>query len=312
MRLKTDEYFKGHALFEPDPELEDNPGYYEYYDHFDNQANQYVPCTGDKCAFCRSNDNPSTRALTLWYFPDSDKKDQLKVFTMNFSTTQDMDDISEEEEGVLGKHFRIKRLTDRGEYRIRPTSEKKLTKKEIKEALKEAPDLEELVQKQAKVQMERLSALDALEDDEDDDVTDDEDEDDDEEETSAKGGTADDDEEDEDEDDEEDEDEDEEDDEDEDDDEDEEDEDENTEIADAEYKVLKFEEKDEVFTLEGDDGEVQMWLGDGVDAPDDVKKGSKITVSAIQDDEGDWVITDVEMKKSKRGRPKGSKTKSKK
>ena len=38
MRLKTDEAFKGVALFEPDPELEDNPGYYEYYDHWDQQG----------------------------------------------------------------------------------------------------------------------------------------------------------------------------------------------------------------------------------------------------------------------------------
>src|SRR4051794_17231071 len=63
LRLKTDEAFKAVALFEPDPEAKNNPGYFEYYDHYDNQGNQYVPCAGEKCAFCAANDNPSTRAL---------------------------------------------------------------------------------------------------------------------------------------------------------------------------------------------------------------------------------------------------------
>ena len=86
MRLKTDEMFRAIALFEPDPEVEDNPGYFEYYDHWDEQGRQYVPCAGDKCPFCAANDNPSTRALTVWHFPDNDANDQIKVFTMNYST----------------------------------------------------------------------------------------------------------------------------------------------------------------------------------------------------------------------------------
>ena len=84
MRLKADESFRGVALFEPDPELAENPGYFEYYDHYDNQANTYVPCSGEDCPFCAANDNPSTRALTAWYFPEAaDAKDQIKLFTMN-------------------------------------------------------------------------------------------------------------------------------------------------------------------------------------------------------------------------------------
>src|SRR5262245_59862046 len=84
MRLKTDEAFKGIALFEPDPELKDNPGYLEYYDHWDQQGQQYVPCAGEDCPFCAANQNPSTRALTVWYFPEApDEKDKIKVFTMN-------------------------------------------------------------------------------------------------------------------------------------------------------------------------------------------------------------------------------------
>ena len=90
MRLKADESFKAVALFEPDPELDKNEGYYEYYDHYDKQGNSYVPCAGDQCPFCSANDNPATRALTVWYFPENDKGDQIKVFTMNYSTLTDM------------------------------------------------------------------------------------------------------------------------------------------------------------------------------------------------------------------------------
>ena len=63
LRLKADESFRGVALFNPDPELSEkgeNPGYYEYYDHYDKQGNTYVPCAGEDCPFCAANDNPSS------------------------------------------------------------------------------------------------------------------------------------------------------------------------------------------------------------------------------------------------------------
>jgi hypothetical protein len=46
MRLKTDEWFKGYALFTPDPEATRNAGYFEYFEHFDKPNNMYVPCAG--------------------------------------------------------------------------------------------------------------------------------------------------------------------------------------------------------------------------------------------------------------------------
>src|SRR5213076_270252 len=119
MRLKTDEMFKAYALFEPNPEAKDNPGYVEYYDHYDSQANQYVPCAGERCPFCAANDNPKSRALTAWYFPDNDVKDQIKLFTMNFTTLSEVDDEAEEEGGILGKKVRLKRLSDDGKYRVK-------------------------------------------------------------------------------------------------------------------------------------------------------------------------------------------------
>jgi hypothetical protein len=324
MRLKTDEAFKGIALFEPDPELEDNPGYYEYYDHFDKQANQYVPCAGDDCAFCAANDNPSTRALTVWYMPqEGNAADQIKVFTMNYGTINEISDEAEEEDGILGKNIRVKRLDDRGNYRVRVLSDKPMSKTEQKKVMallvEKFPDgLEAVVQRQLATQIERLKAIEALEDDDDEDEEDeiptrsrrgkaveDEEEDDDEDEEDEdeedEGDEDEDDEEEEDEDDEEEEEEDEDDDEDDDEEEeeseesDDDEEEEPTEITAGEYEVVTIQEKDEIFSLKDSEGtKVKMWLGEGVDVDYDVvKKGVTITLDAEQDDEGDWIITSL-------------------
>src|SRR5215467_810348 len=180
LRLKADESFRGVALFEPDPEASEkgeNPGYYEYYDHYDKAGNTYVPCSGEDCPFCAANDNPSTRALTAWYFPEApDVKDQIKLFTMNFSTVEALTDEAEEEDGIQGKKIRIKRLDDRGNYRIKVLPDKTLTKKQQTDLLKRLEEdvlsgngLEGLVIAQLKRQIERLKALDLLEDDSDED-----------------------------------------------------------------------------------------------------------------------------------------------
>jgi hypothetical protein len=311
MRLKTDESFKGIALFEPDPELDDNPGYLEYYDHYDKQANQYVPCAGDKCPFCAANDNPSTRALTVWYFPEAaDSKDQIKVFTMNYGTISDITDESEEEDGILGKKIRIKRLSDKGDYKVKVLGDKPLTKTELKKAQKALSakfedGLEAVVERQLITQMERLKALEALEEDEDEDE-------DEEEEIPAKSKSKakakaepeedeDEEEEEEEEDEEEeeeitDEEEEEEDEEEEEEEDEEEEEAEEEEIAGGSYEIVKVNEKDEIFDLKGSDGKVKMWLGEGVDVDyDDAKAGAKVKVDATQDDEGDWIITNFKI-----------------
>jgi hypothetical protein len=389
LRLKAEEgkdVFKGIALFEPDPELEGNPGYYEYYDHYDKQGNTYVPCAGENCPFCSANDNPSTRALTVWYFSDNDVKDQIKVFTANYSTINDLTDESEEEGGLLGKKIRIKRLDDRGNYKVRVLSDKPLTKKEIKDLLKRLEELfkdglEGLVLTQLKKQIERLKAVDALDDDDEDDDDDDEDEDDEPKSKAKKGKAKDDDEEDDEDEEEEDDDEDEaetpdaiedvefeilkaskakntitveHDDEEitlvgdddvsvegfkkgqtvvvsaeyddeeeqwtltsiaepggdeEEEEEEDDDEDDNSEsIEGVVYEVVKVQEKDEIFDLKNDDGKTKMWLGEGVDVDyDEIKKGVEVTVSAQQDEEGDWIITEIEVAKKKTG--KGGKKK---
>jgi hypothetical protein len=314
-RLKVDESFKAHAIFEPDPELEDNPGYLEYYDHWDQQGQAYVPCAGDQCPFCHANQNPSTRALTVWFFPDNEKDEQLKVFTANFGTIGALTDESEDEDGIIGKKLRIKRLSDRGEYRVKTLGEKALTKTEVKSLLKQASELnlQGMLDRQLQIQMERLRAIEALEEDEDEE----------EEAPKARRGKeitaeADEDEEEEDEDEEEEEDEDEEEsdedeeEEEESDEEEDEDEDEEEGISEASYVVVKLNESEETIDLEDEGGrKTKMWFGDGVTwEADELTKGSTVTISAATDDEGDWVITELEVvetaPKAKRGRPKSS------
>ena len=304
-RLEVEESFKGHALFEPDPELENNPGYLEYYSHWDQQARTAVPCAGDQCVFCHANDNPSTRALTVWYFPDNKQGEQLKIFTANYYTITSLADEAEDEDGILGKKLRIKRLTDRGEYRVKTLGEKPLAKAELKKLLAEAEELnlEGMIQKQLDVQMERLKAVAALEDDDDDEDEEEEvapkrrgkavaEADEDEDEEDEEDEEEDEDEEDEDEEDEEDEDEDEA--------EEEEDEDEEEEvISEASYEVQKINESEETIDLKNDDGKVKMWFGDGVEwDADELVKGTTVTISAATDDEGDWVITELEVAKA--------------
>src|SRR4029077_527154 len=291
---------------------------------YDKQGNTYVPCAGEDCPFCAANDNPSTRALTAWYFPEaSDTKDQIKLFTMNYSTIEDITDEAEEEDGLSGKKVRVKRLDDRGNYKIKVLPDKALTKKQQDALLKRLEDeilqgngMEGLVLGQLKRQIERLKALDLLEDEDEDD------EEDEEEKPKARRGrkaTAeaeeaeeeDEDEEEEDEEDDEDEATDEADDEDEDaeeegDEEDADEEEDETpdEIKAGVFEIVKVNRADEIFDVRNEEhGDVKMWLGDGIEADFTVyKKGVMVVLDAAPDEEGDLIITAIK-KKPTRGRP---------
>ena len=337
MRLKDGESFRGVALFDPDPEAAlkgENPGYFEYYDHYDKAGNTYVPCAGEDCPFCAVGENPSTRALTAWYFPEAaDEKDKIKLFTMNYSTIEDITDEAEEEDGILGKTIRIKRLDDRGNYKIKVLPTKAITLKLRKELLKKLEDdilkgegMEGLVLQQLKRQIERLKALDLLEDD---DTADDENEDEEEEapksrrrRTTAKAEPEEDEEEedeeeeeeeDEEDEDEEDEEEDEEEEDDEEEDEEEEDEEEEDEgeeeetpekVKAAVFTVVTINKTDEIFDLESEEyGTLKMWLGDGLEVDYKViKKGAAVVVDAAQDEEGDLIITAIKPKPARAAR----------
>ncbi len=333
LRLKTDEWMKAYALFSPNPEEDGNTGWYEYFEHYDKSNNMYVPCVGDDCYMCELGENPSTRALTLWYFPDNPEKEKLKVFKMNGYLIRDFTEIDEEEGGVLGRKFRIKRLSDKGEYRPSVQQDKPLLKKEISRLLKLASesgmDFPTLVQKQAKASYDKVAAVNALTEDDDDDTEDDDEEEEEEAPKSRRGKPStkakapepeeDEEEEEDDEDDEEDEnddsdddsDEDEDEDEDEEDDEDESDDDEEEEEEDEEsdddsiegenFTVVATSESDETVTVKLDGKNTKLWMGEGVDVDwDVVKKGAEITVSALKDDEGDFVITALKPKTTRR------------
>jgi hypothetical protein len=91
------------------------------------------------------------------------------------------------------------------------------------------------------------------------------------------------------------------------------DEDDETVISDASYEVVKVQEQDEILTVKGDDGNVKMWVGQGVDVDfDEVKKGVTVKVSAQQDDEGDWIITELDVAKARRTATKADRKKSSK
>jgi hypothetical protein len=118
MRLKASSSCQRKRCSSPTPTRNSESPGSEYYDHYDT-GQHLRPCSGESCPFCAANDNPSTRALTAWYFPEAgDAKDQLKIFTMNFSTINELSDEAEEEDGVLGKKVRIRRMDDRGNYRF--------------------------------------------------------------------------------------------------------------------------------------------------------------------------------------------------
>ena len=221
--------------------------------------------------------------------------------------------------------MRIKRLSDKGDYKVRVLTDKPLSAAALKKAMAQIEvkfpnGLEGLVLDQLKAQMERLKALEAMEDDDDED--DDETEDTpatrrgrpkaaavEEEEEEDVEEDEDDDEDDEDEDvddDASDEDEDEDEDEEEDADEEEEDEEEEDakEISGGIFEVVSVNEREETFSLKDSDGKRQkMWLGEGIEVDwDSFTKGANATVYALQDDEGDWVVTSIAVKKARAAR----------
>lgn len=249
---KTGDDFKGYALFVPDPELDDNPGYFEYFDHWDTKNNSYVPCAGpDDCPFCRVNDRASTRAKTLWLV-----EGEVKIFTLNWSMINEFADMLSEEEPIQGVMFRIKRLDDRGKYRITPKNDT-MTKKNLKKLLDsdDLPDLEDTVTAQLQRSLEDLDVSSAMEED---------DEDEDEKPKSRRGKEKDD----------------------------EPQETEGEDLEDVDVTVTKVSKKNETIDVEDEDDE-SFTLGIGENDIGDFKKGMEITVSADWDsDDEDYTLTD--------------------
>jgi hypothetical protein len=267
---KTNDFFEGYALFIPDPEVGDNPGWYEYFEHY-TPATGYCPCAGgDDCPLCEEGDNASTRAKTLWLIDG-----EVKVFTINYYVLQEFVDMKYEDENVLGQKFKIKRLEGNGKYSIRNKNEK-LTKAELKAALKDVDDdmLEKMATKQMRRVMQEMDASDAMEED------DDKKKDDDDEEPkggksskSKKGKPADEEPEP---------------------DADEFDPEEADDADELTVTVVKAKKKDNILTvMVGDEGtEFDIYGTDEVDLTEN-KKGDEIVVSFEKDDDGDFVVSEV-------------------
>lgn len=270
----TNDQFVGYALFKPDPEASDNPGWYEYAEHY-TPATGYCPCAGEDCPLCDAGDNPSIRAKTLWLVDG-----EVKVFTLNWYMIQDFVDLASDDETILGRSFRIKRLEGNGKYAIRPKTEK-LTKTELTKVLKDVDDdmLEDIATKQMVKVLQELDVADAMEAD------DDEGEDEDEPKAKSKGkskkGRAveepDDDEGDGDESE----------------DEAQFDPEDDDEADDLRVTVVKAKKKDNVLVVTaGDSVEFDIYGTDEVDLTE-FKKDAELVVSFVKDDDGDFVVTEA-------------------
>jgi hypothetical protein len=247
---KVGDDFQGIALFDPDPELSDNFGYFEYFDHWDVKNNSYVPCAGPDCPFCRVGDRPSTRAKTLWFIDD-----EVKIFTLNWSMINEFSDMLSEEEPVLGYEFKIRRLDDRGKYRISPKSGK-MTKKQLGELLGDdnVPDLEDLVTAQLRRALEDSDVAAAMEADDDDD-------DDADEAPKARRGKA----------------------------KDEEPEEEAEVLEDETVTITSVSKAKETIKVEGDNLDDELLIYSGKDT-EDLKRNMEIVITAAVDNDGDWVL----------------------
>lgn len=262
---KVKDSFTGNALFLPDPELSDNPGYYEYFEHY-TPATGYCPCPGDDCPLCEEGDNPSTRAKTLWLVDG-----EIKVFNMNYYVAEEFREMVSEGDNVLGQLFKITKMEGNGQFSIRDKKEK-LTKTELNKALKEIDDdyLEDIATKQMRRALKEVDAASALEEDDPDE---DDNEDKKEKKSSGKssgkssakkGKPAD------------------------------EEPEEEPEGEGLTVEVVKLKKKDNILTVTaGESDEFDIYGTDEVDLTD-YGKGTKLVVSFEKDEDGDFVVSEAE------------------
>ena len=170
IRLGDGQRFLGYALFDGDPAT-DEPGYYEFYEHFDVSARRSVPCAGDECPLCADGDRPKVRAQTLWLVTrDENGNDlgdgELRIFTANWNVIKLVTEMRAEGDKIKGVQHRVSRLDDRGTYSLMPKTEK-LTATQVKEWLKhdDAPDFDDMTTNRLMKAMEGYAVRKALDDD---------------------------------------------------------------------------------------------------------------------------------------------------
>ena len=173
IQLDEGEKFLGYALFAGDP-AEDEPGYYEFLQHWvqTGKGGRSVPCAGDDCPFCEDGEKPRDVANTLWLVTKDEKGNdlgdgELRIFKANSIVIKQLTEMRSEDDPIYGIQFRVSRMDDRGNYVLQPKP-KKLTKSQVKEALKDGPDFDAMVTSQLRKAMEGVAVARALDDDDDD------------------------------------------------------------------------------------------------------------------------------------------------
>lgn len=175
MTLQEGQKFLGVALFDGDP-TKDEPGYFEYMDHWHNESHKSIPCAGDDCPLCEAGERLRNRAKTYWYMisgpPNNTELGKVMSFTMNGNLIRLFTEIRGEGDKIKGMPFRVTLLDDRGKYSLLPRTEGKLTAVQVKEFLATAPKYEDQLNGQLNKAMEGLAVARAMsEDDEDEEET---------------------------------------------------------------------------------------------------------------------------------------------
>lgn len=277
VRLKNvNDQFLGYALFKPDPELDDNPGWYEFEQHY-TPATGYVACFGEDCPVCEMGDNPSSRGIGAFLVvpkedSDPETEGEVKLFEMNFYVVQEFVDY-ESDDGVQGRLFRIKRQEGQGKYAIRMKKDK-ITQKQVKAVIgaDDFPEIEKGIVKRMAAVAEELDVTEAMEADEDEEEKDEKPtkarkgkekpEEDDEPETVDGEVTA------------------------------EFDPEEDTEAEDLTVTVVKVQKKNNIATVEHGDNTFDLYGTDDVDLTG-YSKGDEIVVSFEKDEDDDFVVSEV-------------------
>jgi len=276
LSLDEGENFLGYFLGEADEKIED-PAFFPYKVHWINKGS--VPCAGEDCPYCQDGDRPRAKALTLWLVtrnPRGDKTEdgELMIWDMPVTVIRQLREFRAEDEQVKGRMFRVGRPEEK-QYALMPKTDV-LKAKQIKEALKEAPDFEQMLTNKLRKALEGVALSRVLEDD----VLEDDDDDDEPKgksksssaKSSKKGKTKDDD-------------------------------DEATtdewpdDGLDGEtVTVVKVEKEGQWVEVEADDydGKIKVWTTDDIEFDlTDLSKGDKVTVTTGEkDDDGEYVLTE--------------------
>lgn len=167
LSLDEGENFKGYFLGEADEKIDD-PAFFPYKVHWINKGS--VPCAGEECPYCEDGDRPRAKALTLWLVtrnPKGDKNDEgeLMIWDMPVTVIRQLRELRGEDEQVKGREFRASRPEEK-QYVLMPTT-KTITKTQIKAALKDGPDFEEMLTNKLRKALEGVALAKVMDDDDD-------------------------------------------------------------------------------------------------------------------------------------------------